>query len=157
MTPNHSKAESERAAHAAWKSAAGHAKRAEAAAKKGDARKAIMHAMEAAYKYGEGDTYAHVAGMKRPNAYGWGAFVGSLAGGALGSLLGLPGMVVGSMAGGYYGGKHGLPSMRPSETGAQWGAVGGALGPIGAGLAARFATRAGKSPNPAARMRALKK
>lgn len=104
----------------------------------------------AAYHAGKAEVHQEYAGMKQRNAYGWGAFLGSLAGAVLGSPLGVVGELAGSVGGGYLGGMHGLPSGRPSKKGAQWGAVGGVLGPIGAGLAARAATDSGRSPNPRA-------
>jgi hypothetical protein len=109
-------------------------------------------AIQAAYHIGKAETHQQYAGMRRPNGYGWGAFLGSLAGAVLGKgLLGWPGAFVGSIAGGYYGGERGLPSGRPSRKAAEWGAIGGALGPITSGIAARAATDSGKSPNPQAK------
>lgn len=153
----HSVAKSSELAEQYGKQAEATLRRAIATAEKGDKANAIALAMESTYLMGIADTHARYAGIRERNAYGWGAFLGSLAGTTLGSIFGLPGALAGSIGGAYYGGMHGLPSGRPSKKGAQWGAVGGVLGPITAGIAARVATDAGKSPNPQRTANRLKK
>jgi hypothetical protein len=151
---------SERKAKAAFTKARALAKQAEREIMKrsgGDQAKVARLALEAAYQAGVADTHASYAGMRKPNGYGWGAFLGSLAGVILGGPLGMAGRLAGSVAGGFFGGKYGLPPKKPSQKGAMWGAVGGILGPIGAGIAARAGTDSGRSPNPKSRARALMK
>ena len=154
---SHSSARSAELALQSGKQAESVMNKAMRAAKRGDKGNAVALALESSYLLGVADTHARYAGTRERNAYGWGAFLGSLAGTTLGAVLGLPGAIAGSVAGGYYGGMHGLPDGKPSKKGAQWGAVGGVLGPVAAGLAARIATGAGKSPNPQRTVNRLKK